>query len=141
MTKIQPFGCDVSKASDEEKKEFLRLLNEYEKLNWVACGSWTGNYYYYFGIKNDGKTDAFCVEKFAKEEFTHLIPISEGITILKQALREEKREAEYEIHPIYLTHGKMATLNIPKGVTDVDILLLISKLENIVSNIIGNPKS
>lgn len=94
MTKIQPFGCDVRKASDEERRELLRLLNEYEKLNWVACGSWTGNYYYYFGIKNDGKTDAFCVEKFAKEDFTRIIPISEGIAILKQALGEEEQPKE-----------------------------------------------
>lgn len=87
MTKIQPFGCDVRKASDEEKREFLRLLNEYEKSEDERREE-----FYYFGIKINKKTDGcFSVER-ANNSFKHIIPISEGISILKKALGEEKEE-------------------------------------------------
>jgi hypothetical protein len=33
-----------------------------------------------------------------------------------------------------LTNGKIAMLHIPKDATDVDIMLFISKLENILTN-------
>lgn len=90
MTKIQPFGCDVTAVSRKQKNEFLSLLNKYEKYETF----WDGNFYCYFGIKEDGKTDAFFVKQFAKDAFTRLVPISEGIAILKQALGEEEQPKE-----------------------------------------------
>lgn len=87
MTKIQPFGCDVRKASDEEKREFLRLLNEYEKSGIFCTGKWN-----FYGIKENSAVDAFDSVIIAEKYFNHLIPISEGISILKKALGEEKEE-------------------------------------------------
>ena len=132
MTKIPPFGCDVRKASDEERREFLRLMNKY-------CGKEE-----FFGLRQFYGVDFNGIAKgvkevFAENHFKQIIPISEGIAILKQALGEEEK-VEYEIHPIHLTNGKMATFHIPKNATEADIMLLISKLENIVSNTIGKTK-
>ena len=134
MTKIQPFGCDVRKASDEEKREFLELLNGYEKSGIFCTGKWN-----FYGIKENSAVDAFDSVIIAEKYFTRIIPISEGISILKKALGEEEKQ-EYEIHPISLTNGKMATFHIPKNATEADIMLLMSKLETIVANTINPPK-
>lgn len=93
MTKIQPFGCDVRKASDEEKREFLRLLNEIERDQ----RPYSGSCFNYFGITYEGVVDAYDYTKDAKLVFTHLIPISEGIAILKQALGEEEKPKENDV--------------------------------------------
>ncbi len=85
MTKIQPFGCDVRKASDEERREFLRLLNEYEKSDI----HWSGKLNFY-GIEQDGGINSYDSIEFSEQLFTRIIPISEGIAILKQALGEEE---------------------------------------------------
>lgn len=90
MTKIQPFGCDVRKASDEEKREFLELLDRYAPFE---HGSPSGQSNFY-GITRSGSWDGYMRKYSAKGSFKQIIPISEGIAILKQALGEEEQPKE-----------------------------------------------
>ena len=79
MTKIPPFGCDVRKASDEEKREFLELLDRYENNEYEDLkGSLA-----YYGIDTDQDVVMFDDEKPALLWFTRIIPIEQGIAILK----------------------------------------------------------
>lgn len=90
MTKIQPFGCDVRKASDEERREFLRLLTKDSEIRFAGICQ-----YYVWSINDipdnaEGKEDAM-------KTFTQIIPISEGISMLKKALGEEEKEEDVSI--------------------------------------------
>ena len=87
MTKIPPFGCDVRKASDEERREFLRLLTKDSEIRFAGICQ-----YYGWSINDipdnaEGKEDAM-------KTFTQIIPISEGISMLKKALGEEEQPKE-----------------------------------------------
>jgi hypothetical protein len=84
MTKPPPFGCDVRNASAEQRKEFLRLLNEYEKSGIFCTGKWK-----FYGIKENSAVDAFDSVLIAEKYFTRIIPIEQGIAILKG---EEEKE-------------------------------------------------
>ncbi len=106
---IPAFGCDVRKASDEEKREFLRLLNERTsiafKLQWDYCG-----------IDAFGYADGWNIPQNAITAFTRLIPISEGISILKKALGEEDEQEKPENDGWISVKDKMPSINIEPGV-------------------------
>jgi len=96
MTKIPPFGCDVRGASAEQKKEFLELLNEYEKSGIFCTGKWN-----FYGIKENSAVDAFDSVLIAEKYFTRIIPIEQGIAILKGE-EEKPTYTEQEIDFAYL---------------------------------------
>lgn len=127
MTKIPPFGCDVRGASAEQKREFLELLTKTDRMKF-------GGICEYYGWSIYNTPDNAIDKDEAIQKFTRIIPIEQGIALLKG------EEEKYEIHPIHLTNGKMATFHIPKNATEADIMMLISKLETIVANTINPPK-
>ena len=87
MTKIPPFGCDVRNASAEQKREFIKLLEEIFDYKFIS--DWA-----YYGLENYFRPDACDETEVAIRIFTRIIPISEGIAILKQALGEEEQPKE-----------------------------------------------
>ena len=89
MTKIQPFGVDVRGASAEKKREFLELLEKKRNRKFppnIVCN--------YYGVQDNDSVSACDGESLAHYFFTRIIPISEGIAILKQALGEEEQPKE-----------------------------------------------
>jgi hypothetical protein len=78
MTKIPPFGCDVRNASAEQKREFLELLRRIEDdiLPWIKN-------FNYWGIDFKGEIEARDYFDDAELRFTRIIPIEQGIAILK----------------------------------------------------------
>jgi hypothetical protein len=78
---IPPFGCDVRNASAEQKREFLYLLTKYEDKD---INTWSGHFHYY-GIDATGEAQGImnCKDNFQEEFFTRIIPIEQGIAILK----------------------------------------------------------
>ncbi len=96
MTKIPPFGCDVRKASAEQKREFLELLDRYENNEY---GDLKGSLAYY-GIDTDQDVAMFDDEKPALLWFTRIIPIEQGIAILNG---EEEKPRDTVLLPKKLT--------------------------------------
>jgi hypothetical protein len=78
MTKIPPFGCDVRGASAEQKREFFNLLIEASNRKTAILGD--SNYY---GIDTSGDWNVISSNDYAMEIFTQIIPIEQGIALLK----------------------------------------------------------
>ncbi|OQA11748.1 MAG: hypothetical protein BWY67_00735 [Bacteroidetes bacterium ADurb.Bin397] len=92
---IPPFGCDVRNASAEQRKEFLELL-EKRGGHFAYFGIWP-----YYGINAKGKSDGWYNERIAIEQFGSIIPIEQGIAILKGE-EEKPTYTEHEIDFAYL---------------------------------------
>lgn len=76
MTKIPPFGVDVRGASDEQREEFLRLLEikGYRKFKGICE---------YYGWSIHDFPDNAVEKDEAIQKFTRIISIEQGIAILK----------------------------------------------------------
>jgi hypothetical protein len=90
-TNIPPFGCDVRGASAEQKREFFNLLIEASNRKTAILGD--SNYY---GIDTSGDWNVISSNDYAMEIFTQIIPIEQGIAILKG---EEEPKTERFIKP------------------------------------------
>lgn len=138
--KPKPFGCDIRSCSLEEMEEFLNLLNKYEGEDDFA------GLYQYYGIRADGEAVGISFQhKFellslseATDYFTRIIPISEGISILKSILKsiaEEKiKNDEMHEYPIQLTNNRMCTLLIPKDTTPAELTTVQAFIEALKPN-------
>jgi len=77
-----PFCCDINSGSVEERNEFKRLFNLASKRGFLFKAL-------YYGIDKDGGFD--CENNNwdnRLSKFTRIIPLSEGITILKEMVGE-----------------------------------------------------
>lgn len=96
--KPQPFCCDITSGTTEEQVEFKRLFeNASELYNWGFDNQ-------YYGYENSGYFAGWNSTESAIEYFTRILPLSEGIAILKQMVGEEERPTytEQEIDFAYL---------------------------------------
>ncbi len=138
--KPKPFGCDIRSCSVEEKEEFLELLNKYEGEDDFA------GLYQYYGIRADGEAVGISFQhkwtrlslSEATDYFTCIIPISEGIQILKATLKsiaEEKININEMLeYPIQITNNRMCTLLIPKDTTPAELTTVQAFIEALKPN-------
>jgi len=96
MTKPPPFGCDVRNASAEQKREFLGLLIERSNRKTAILGNTN-----YYGIIQNGDWDCYYDDNIALQKFTRIIPIEQGIALLKGE-EEKPTYTEQEIDFAYL---------------------------------------
>lgn len=83
--KPQPFCCDIMSGTKEEQNEFKSLFEK------VSNDEWTFAFEYYGFSKLygwDGLTNSN--DLVAIKYFTNILPLSEGIAILKQMVGEEE---------------------------------------------------
>ena len=82
---ISPFCCDITSGTPEEQQEFKRLfLKASEEDYW----SFIPNYY---GYDKGYKWGYDYSEIIASRDFSRIIPLSEGIAILKEYVGEESK--------------------------------------------------
>lgn len=93
-----PFYCDITSGTHEEQQEFKRLYSKASKTyNWDFDNQ-------YYGYDNSGCFWGFSSTESAIEYFTRILPLSEGIAILKQIVgEEEKAQDNYVMLPRKLT--------------------------------------
>ena len=83
-----PFCCDITSGSVEERNEFKRLFNLASKRGFLFKAL-------YYGIDKDGGFD--CENNNwdnRLSKFTRIIPLTEGISILKEMVGEEEKPNE-----------------------------------------------
>ena len=97
--KPQPFCCDITSGTTEERKEFKKLFEKASKDEWTFASQYYGfsKLYGWDGLTNSNDLAAI-------EFFTNILPLSEGIAILKQMVGEEEKPTytEQEIDFAYL---------------------------------------
>ena len=77
-----PFCCDINSGSVEERNEFKRMLEK-------ASSSKYGFISAYYGYNKYGEWDMTNSYKIAEVNFNgNILPLSEGITILKEMVGE-----------------------------------------------------
>jgi len=79
---ISPFCCDITSGTTEEQNEFKRLFNLQSKHNW-------GYRTILYGINKNGFSDCYSNTEPALAMFTRIIPLSEGVAILKKMVGEK----------------------------------------------------
>lgn len=87
----QPFCCDITSGTPEEQQEFKRLFEKASKDEWTFASQYYGfsKIYGWDGLTNSKDLTAI-------KYFTNILPLSEGISILKQMVwEEEKKEVTY----------------------------------------------
>lgn len=90
----QPFCCDITSGTKEEQNEFKRLLEKASKEQWQFDN-------YYYGYDKYGSWDNWKKSDTAIKLFTRIIPLSEGISILKKMVGEEdKEERTYSLNEV-----------------------------------------
>lgn len=90
MTKPQPFCCDITSGTKEEQNEFKRL----HTLLVGKFGGYSLPTYRFYGININGMLDCFASNKTSLNMFTRILPLSEGILILKKMVGEEEKPTE-----------------------------------------------
>lgn len=83
--KTTPFCCDITSGTEQEKNEFRRLFDLASNKNWQY-----GTIYY--GIDKDGVFDCGREINYVINFMWKIIPLSEGIQILKEMVGEESKE-------------------------------------------------
>ena len=83
-----PFCCDITSGSEQERNEFKRLFgiatpNDYWNFDDV-----------YYGYSKDNFFECCDNSIEAMEYFTTIIPLTEGISILKEMVGEEEKPNE-----------------------------------------------
>ena len=90
-----PFCCDITSGSVEERNEFIRLHRELCKMNNFS----TGKFSYcakYYGTNKDRLGLSTEDRNLFKQWFNgNILPLSEGIAILKEMVGEEEKETTY----------------------------------------------
>ncbi len=78
---IQPFSCNIKSGTKKERDEFKRLFvkssNKGLRFNFV-----------YYGYDIYGSWNMWATADLAKKNFTRILPLSEGIEILKGMVGE-----------------------------------------------------
>jgi len=85
----QPFCCDITSGTKQERKEFMELHNIIK----MRCNG--KPYFYtlrYYGIASLPLAEE--TKKEALAMFTRILPLSEGIAILKELVGEEEKPTE-----------------------------------------------
>lgn len=84
MKTPQPFCCDITSGTDKERNEFERLYSMASNDKW-------GFLHRYYGYKH-GKWKYEPYNLSAIQYFSRILPLSEGIAILKQMVGEGEKE-------------------------------------------------
>jgi len=93
-----PFCCNILEGSEQERNEFMKMLYKYDSSEYFA-----GTHPYY-GIDREGRANCEVYFDDANNLFTRILPLSEGIAILKEMVGEEtKPEGDYVTLPRKLT--------------------------------------
>ena len=84
-----PFCCDITSGSEQERNEFKRLFKEASENEWSFNNSCYG-----FNYLNEW--DSWNRLENIKMYFNgNILPLSEGIAILKEMVGEEEKETTY----------------------------------------------
>lgn len=87
----QPFCCDITSGTTEEQNEFKRLYDEATKVEHEY------NFVFY-GFDRNLNENYFLTRISALKWFTRIIPLSEGILILKKMIGEETPKEDISIY-------------------------------------------
>jgi hypothetical protein len=127
--KSEPFCCDIYSGSDVERREFISLFIIVTKSNnW----DWSHQFYGISNVEFDYKS--FVNPVSAIKHFTRIIPLSEGIQILKSMAEEKINMNEMHEYPIQITNNRMCTLLIPKDTTPAELTIVQAFIEALKPN-------
>ena len=83
-----PFCCDTNSGSEQERNEFKRIFEKASEVDW----SFNSNYY---GFNYLNEWDSWNRLENIKMYFNgNILPLSEGIAILKKMIGEEEKPKE-----------------------------------------------
>ena len=93
-----PFSCDINSGSVEERNEFKKMFERASRRkDWQFRAT-------HYGINRINNFDCEVSTEAAIQGFTRIIPLSEGIAILKEMVGEEtKPNGDYVMLPRKLT--------------------------------------
>ncbi len=83
-----PFCCDITSGKPEEQKEFKKLFDEASNFSWWYLER-------YYGYLLQDKFSCYTTLEIATKRHPNIIPLSEGIAILKEMVGEEEKETTY----------------------------------------------
>jgi len=104
-TIIQAFCCDITSGTREEQQEFKRLYNKASNKNW-------GYGTIYYGVDKYGVFDCSDDINFVFNFISKVIPLSEGIEILKKMVGKETTKTDGWIS----VKDKLPPINVTPGV-------------------------
>ena len=127
-----PFCCDINSGSAEERNEFKRLFQKVSNLNWR---------FRYYGINNNGFFDCWNDTKYAWHFFTRIIPLSEGIAILKEMVGEEtKQPTDLKVVRDRIVDAVHKSLQWKDGeIGGVDMIQLEQRIDGILDSLQPKP--
>lgn len=148
--KPQPFCCDIMSGTKEEQNEFKKLFEKASNDEWTFA-------YEYYGFSKlygwDGLTNSN--DLVAIKYFTNILPLSEGIAILKKMVGEENAkidEPEYVPLELYSQENPLLSAleesvklikrttefevldNYKKAVLEIEEFITVLKVDNFRSS-------
>jgi hypothetical protein len=81
MSTKTPFCCDITSGKPEEQKEFKKLFDEASNFSWWYLER-------YYGYLLQDKFSCYTTLEIATKRHPNIIPLSEGIAILKEMVGE-----------------------------------------------------
>lgn len=88
---ISPFCCDITSGTKEEQNEFKRLWKK------IPTQEFCGFIFTYYGISKRNEYDRRDNPTTSIELFTRILPLSEGILILKKMVGEEEKPDQHKL--------------------------------------------
>lgn len=85
----QPFCCDITSGTEQERAEFKRLYRKASKHYELEFNC------VHYGFDKQGTYTNFVNRSMALNAFTQILPLSEGIAILKQMVGEDEVKTTY----------------------------------------------
>lgn len=82
-----PFCCDITSGKPEEQKEFKKLFDEASNFSWWYLER-------YYGYLLQDKFSCYTTLEIATKRHPNIIPLTEGISILKEMVGEEEKPNE-----------------------------------------------